>query len=117
MSSSLVRRIVGPASGASFSFARSADNDKYIRILILELLEVSKSARQQFSRQERFIAIEAMALDRLGQSAEAMESRVRVVGYLVMHTRQLDMGMGDDAAVRYYRSKIDSDLQQILSAS
>jgi pyruvate,water dikinase len=52
-----------------------------------------------------------------GLQSGAMLQHLRLLGYLLMHTRQLDMVMADDTAVRYYRSKIDSDLQQILSTS
>jgi pyruvate,water dikinase len=43
-----------------------------------------------------------------------MEGRLREVGYLLMHTRQLDMAMADPAAVRYYGDKIRRDLSVLI---
>jgi pyruvate,water dikinase len=42
-----------------------------------------------------------------------MEARLRAVGYLLMHTRQLDMAMADPAAVRYYGEKIRRELAEL----
>jgi pyruvate,water dikinase len=50
-----------------------------------------------------------------GLPETAMEQRLRVVGYLLMHTRQLDMAMADPAAVRYYGDKIRRDLAALGS--
>ena len=46
-------------------------------------------------------------------SLEDMEMRLRVVGYLLMHTRQLDMVMTDPKAVTHYRNKMNSDIEKI----
>jgi pyruvate,water dikinase len=35
---------------------------------------------------------------------------VKVVGYLLMHTRQLDMVMGDQRSVDHYRAKLEGDI-------
>ena len=51
-----------------------------------------------------------------GLPEAAMEERLRVVGYLLMHTRQLDMAMADPAAVRYYGDKIRRDLAALIGA-
>lgn len=39
-----------------------------------------------------------------------MEQRLRALGYLIIHTRQLDMIMGDRAATAARREKIEADL-------
>ena len=48
-----------------------------------------------------------------GLPEAAMEVRLRAVGYLLMHTRQLDMAMADPAAVRYYGKKIRRELAEV----
>ena len=40
-----------------------------------------------------------------------IEDGVRIVGYLLMHTRQLDMIMGDPRAVEHYRKKMKADIE------
>jgi pyruvate,water dikinase len=42
-----------------------------------------------------------------------VENGVKVVGYLLMHTRQLDMIMGDPRAVEMYRKKMESDVSSL----
>ncbi len=44
---------------------------------------------------------------------EFMRGRLKVVGYLVIHTRQLDMIMSDAAAVNEYMAKMRGDLERL----
>jgi pyruvate, water dikinase len=50
-----------------------------------------------------------------GRGQEFMRERLRVLGYLSMHTRQLDMIMSNDAAARNHREKIRADLSSIVA--
>ena len=63
---------------------------------------------------------------RLEQKSDALSARVekrpnaylldrlKVLGYLLIHTRQIDMVMSDQNMVAHYREKIASDLRQIV---
>ncbi|MCF8117843.1 MAG: hypothetical protein K9K33_15690, partial [Desulfarculaceae bacterium] len=46
---------------------------------------------------------------------ESILDAVKVVGYLLMHTRQLDMVMADPRSVAYYREKIEKDLDRLAA--
>jgi pyruvate, water dikinase len=50
-----------------------------------------------------------------GRDQEFMKERLRVLGYLSIHTRQLDMIMSNDAAARSHREKIRKDLSAIVA--
>ena len=50
---------------------------------------------------------------RTGLDAADIEQGLRVVGYLLMHTRQLDMVMNQPTAVEHYRSKMRTDIEDL----
>jgi pyruvate,water dikinase len=47
---------------------------------------------------------------------EFMKDRLRIVGYMNIHTRQLDMIMSSRAAIEHYRAKIMKDLRSITES-
>ncbi len=54
---------------------------------------------------------------RTGLDWAVVEQALRVVGYLLMHTRQLDMVMNQPAAVEHYRSKMRADIEGLQTTT
>jgi pyruvate,water dikinase len=46
-----------------------------------------------------------------------MQKRLEILGYLTLHTRQIDMIMSNPAHVNFYKAKIAKDIQTLLSSS
>ena len=49
-----------------------------------------------------------------GHDMEYMISRLKILGYLTLHTRQLDMIMGNSALVTYYMNKLTKDIDSLI---
>jgi len=47
---------------------------------------------------------------------EYMKTRLIILGYLIMHTRQIDMVMGSAAQVNAYRDKLAKDIESLMNA-
>ena len=52
-----------------------------------------------------------------GQPEEYMLQRVKILGYLALHTRQMDMIMANPAYVEYYRTKYRQDIDGLLAVA
>lgn len=52
-----------------------------------------------------------------GQSETYMLKRVEVLGYLALHTRQMDMIMANPAHVEHYRNQYRRDIEGLLAAA
>ena len=46
-----------------------------------------------------------------------MQKRLEILGYLTLHTRQIDMIMNNPSRVHFYKAKIAKDIQTLLSAT
>jgi pyruvate,water dikinase len=51
-----------------------------------------------------------------GETKEFMLSRLRLLGYITIHTRQLDMVMLNAGDVQHYREKISRDLEKLAES-
>jgi pyruvate,water dikinase len=73
---------------------------------IAEILEVHGF---QLNVVEDTVTARAWAMPR-----DEILSRLKIIGYLLMHTRQLDMVMGDPRSVERYRAKFASDIAAVV---
>ena len=94
----------------SFSFkGGAADHTRRIRraIFVGEFLE-AYGFRVEIKEDSVFSRLE-------GRDEEFMKTRLKMLGYMIMHTRQLDMVMASGGEIARYRAKFQKDLSEILS--
>ena len=51
-----------------------------------------------------------------GHDMAYMKKRLEILGYLTLHTRQLDMIMNNSAALSHHQQKIDKDIRNIIGS-
>jgi len=93
----------------SFSFkGGAADYPRRVRraIFVGDILEVF-GFRAEIKQDSAFARME-------GRDAEFMKECLRIIGYLIIHTRQLDMVMSNDASIHKYRTKILNDVNSLI---
>ncbi|MCP4604180.1 MAG: pyruvate, water dikinase [Proteobacteria bacterium] len=108
---STIEALVGERSQEnylSFQFnGGAASLDRRIRRtrLVLEVLE-EHGFRTRLKQDNVNARIE-------GYEQSFMEAHLEILGYLVFHTRQLDMVMTDESSIRRYKKKITDDLVKL----
>jgi pyruvate, water dikinase len=94
---------------ASFTFkGGAADHTRRVRRagFVAEFLE-SYGFRVDIKDDGVFARVE-------GREQEFMKSRLRMLGYLIMHTRQLDMVMASGGEIARYRAKFQKEIGELL---
>jgi pyruvate,water dikinase len=88
----------------------AADNQRRIRrIQFIADILTDHSFRVELREDNLVARIEGFDMD-------FMIERLKILGYLTMHARQLDMIMSNESAINYYRSKIENDIKTTVLA-
>ncbi|MFZ5565042.1 MAG: PEP/pyruvate-binding domain-containing protein [Thermodesulfobacteriota bacterium] len=100
-----------PENYISFRFkGGAADSQRRVRrIQFIADILADHAFRVDLNRDNLVARVEGFEMD-------YMLERLRILGYLVLHTRQLDMIMSNESAIVYYRKKIDGDIRKVVAA-
>ncbi len=93
----------------SFSFkGGAADMPRRVRraIFVADILE-RFGFRTEVKKDSSFARVE-------GMDQAYMENSLKILGYLIIHTRQLDMVMNNDASIAKYKRKIIKDIESVV---
>ncbi len=107
-----VEAMVGERPGesyASFGFkGGAADDARRVRrvCLVGEILE-ARGFRVSIRRDTLTARIE-------DDDQEAIRRALKILGYLIIHTRQLDMVMGNADSIAYYRDKMEKQMASLI---
>jgi pyruvate,water dikinase len=66
--------------------------------------------RTEFKEDASFARLE-------GHDQAYVEERLKILGYVTMHTRQLDMAMSDEATYNHYLKKILTGVEKVMAAA
>jgi len=92
-----------------FKGGAADQNRRLLRLRLLADILESQGFRIDI-REDRLTA----ALD--NREREFLEARLRVLGYLIMHARQLDMVMADPARAEHYRQRFEADIKTLTGS-
>ena len=95
---------------ASFQFKGGAADDqrRLKRVRFIGAILAHNGFRVDIREDNLIARVEA-------REKEFMLQRIEIIGYLSLHTRQLDMIMDNPARVNYYRDKIRKDIQTLVA--
>jgi len=109
---SIIESIVCDRTGEnyiSFQFkGGAADHDRRLkRVLFLAEILEEYGFKVTVKKDSLFSRID-------NRDRDFMEKRLKALGYLTMHTRQIDMIMSRESTVNYYKSKFKKDIDHII---